>query len=74
MQVEQAISGTTMNLVVSNPRGNVVLADDSFLVAGTPPVYYRASGGANVIVATLNSEGGVGNRQWSRSKRPVESC
>ena len=67
MQVEQAISGTTMNLVVSNPRGNVVLADDSFLVAGEPPVYYRASGGANVIVATLNSEGGVGNRQWSRT-------
>ena len=66
VQVEQAISGTTMNLVVSNPRGNVVLADDSFLVAGTPPMYYRASGGVDVIVATLNSEGGVGNRQWSR--------
>ena len=68
MRVEQKIgSAPPVNFTVSNPRGNVVLADDSFLVAGTPPVYYRASGGVDVIVATLNSEGGVGNRQWSRT-------
>ena len=67
LRVEQKIgSAPPVNFTVSNPRGNVVLADDSFLVAGTPPVYYRASGGVDVIVATLNSEGGVGNRQWSR--------
>ena len=68
VRVEQKIgSAPPVNFTVSNPRGNVVLADDSFLVAGTPPMYYRASGGANVIVATLNSEGGVGIRQWSRA-------
>ena len=68
LRVEQKIgSAPPVNFTVSNPRGNVVLADDSFLVAGTPPVYYRATGGANVIVATLNSEGGVGIRQWSRA-------
>ena len=67
LRVEQKIgSAPPVNFTVSNPRGNVVLADDSFLVAGTPPMYYRASGGVDVIVATLNSEGGVGNRQWSR--------